>query len=468
MPCAKAPVFFRALRGGRPLSATVEGAAREEAMSSVSSATTGKPLPRAEAPAGQGGAPAGASFLDLLAALGGGGSAAAQQAPQQPSCRENTANFGVGMGRSMRAMAVFNEVKADYEKSLANVTDAKQRAQVLQQLHARSAPKALKLARENGGLYNKAAQFIASLQAGAGDRGIPKEYVNVLSVLTDKAPGKPFAEMAPVLAEEFGKPHTEIFRWIDETPLAAASLAQVHRAELHNGTRVAVKIIYPSLRKEMASDFAVLRTFGASIRPAGLDLTWLLADFEASLAKELDFEQEASNAEQSARILAHLPAVKIPSVVREYTRKSVLTMELEDSLIRISDADKLRAAGLDPMRVGALVADTFAEMALCHGYVHGDPHAGNIYVRAVKGRGNQGSLLDTLVRGRGGVDGAAGNDSGHENRAAGKGDGVGVELVMLDHGCVHTLEEEARERLCKLVLACVERRSADLQVTELN
>jgi len=134
MPCAKAPVFFRALRGGRPLSATVEGAAREEAMSSVSSATTGKPLPRAEAPAGQGGAPAGASFLDLLAALGGGGSAAAQQGPQQPSCRENTANFGVGMGRSMRAMAVFNEVKADYEKSLANVTDAKQRAQVLQQL----------------------------------------------------------------------------------------------------------------------------------------------------------------------------------------------------------------------------------------------------------------------------------------------------------------------------------------------
>ncbi len=206
----------------------------------------------AAAPAGAAGA---ATFQDLLAALGGG--TAAQQAPQQPSCRENTANFGVGMGRSMRAMAVFNEVKADYESALANVTDAKQRAQVLQEVHARSAPKALKLARENGGLYNKAAQFVASLQAGAGDRGIPKEYVDALSVLTDKAPGKPFAEMAPVLTEEFGKPHTEIFKWIDETPLAAASLAQVHRAELLNGTRVAVKIIYPSLRKEMASDFAV-------------------------------------------------------------------------------------------------------------------------------------------------------------------------------------------------------------------
>jgi len=228
----------------------------------------------------------------------------------------------------------------------------------------------------------------------------------------------------------------------------------VHRAELLNGTQVAVKIIYPSLRKEMASDFAVLRTFGASIRPAGLDLTWLLADFEASLAKELDFEQEASNAEQSARILAHLPAVKIPSVVREYTRKSVLTMELEDSLIRISDADKLREAGLDPLRVGALVADTFAEMALCHGHVHGDPHSGNIYVRAVNRQGKNGSLLHSLVQ-----DAAPGVVP--EIRAV--GEETGVELVMLDHGCVHTLDEEARVRLCKLVLACVERRSADLQ-----
>jgi len=231
------------------------------------------------------------------------------------------------MGRSMRAMAVFNEVKADYERSLSNITDPTQRARVLHEVHTRSAPKALQLARENGGLYNKAAQFVASLQAGAGDRGIPKEYVDVLSVLTDKAPGKPFSEMAPVLVEEFGEDPSRTFKWIEETPIAAASLAQVHRAELHNGTRVAVKIIFPALRKEMASDFAVLRTFGAAVKPAGMDLTWLLKDFEAALAKELDFENEATNAERSAHILAHLPNVKVPRVVKEYTRKSVLTME---------------------------------------------------------------------------------------------------------------------------------------------
>jgi hypothetical protein len=98
----------------------------------------------------------------------------------------------------------------------------------------RIAPKALELARAHGGLYNKAAQFVAALQAGAGDRGVPREYVEALSVLTDKAPGLPFAHMAPVLEEEFGKPVGDIFKWIEETPIAAASLAQVHLPEPRN------------------------------------------------------------------------------------------------------------------------------------------------------------------------------------------------------------------------------------------
>ena len=380
---------LRPLRGGSPMSAgaaatascVTEAACLPQNGGAVESGTTPAAEPAAQ-PAPAVSAQPAATLQDLLSALGGCGTASAKEA-LKPSCREDTVNFGVGMARSMRAMAVFNEVKGDYEKSLANITDAAARAQVLRQLHERSAPKALKLARENGGLYNKAAQFVASLQAGAGDRGIPKEYVDVLSVLTDKAPGKPFSEMAPVLEEEFGKPVSEVFKSIEEMPLAAASLAQVHRAELHDGTRVAVKIIYPLLRKEMSSDFAVLRTFGASIKPAGLDLTWLLADFEKELAKELDFENEARNSEATARKLAHLPRVKVPKVFWEYTRKSVLTMELEQSLIHLSDADGLRTAGLDPADVGSLIADTFAEMALCHGHVHGDPHAGNIYVRTV-------------------------------------------------------------------------------------
>ena len=456
LPCAVSQPLraLRPLRGGSPMSAGAAATASsvpEAARLPQNGGAAESGTTPAAAPATPVGAQPAATLQDLLSALGGGGTASAKDA-LKPSCREDTANFGVGMARSMRAMAVFNEVKGDYEKSLANITDAAARAQVLRQLHERSAPKALKLARENGGLYNKAAQFVASLQAGAGDRGIPKEYVDILSVLTDKAPGKPFSEMAPVLEEEFGKPVSEVFKSIEETPLAAASLAQVHRAELHDGTRVAVKIIYPLLRKEMSSDFAVLRTFGASIKPAGLDLTWLLADFEKELAKELDFENEARNSEATARKLAHLPRVKVPKVFWEYTRKSVLTMELEESLIHLSDADGLRSAGLDPADVGSLIADTFAEMALCHGHVHGDPHAGNIYVRTMP-RLPSSSLLHTIT-----------GDASAKSARLPHGDArMHAEIVLLDFGCVHILPEEARVRLCNLVLACVERRSAEVQ-----
>jgi hypothetical protein len=107
----------------------------------------------------------------------------------------------------------------------------------------------------------------------------------------------------------------------------------------------------------------------------------------------------------------------------------------------VVSAAALRAVGLDPMQVGDLVADTFAEMALCHGHVHGDPHAGNIYVRA------QASAAREARAGAG---------------AEGEGGEVTGELVMLDHGQVHVLSEEARLRLCELVLACVERRGRDL------
>ncbi|EKX50448.1 hypothetical protein GUITHDRAFT_157281 [Guillardia theta CCMP2712] len=316
------------------------------------------------------------------------------------------------MGRSFKALAIFNEVKSDYENSLLNVSDPIRRAKVLKEVHARGAQKALQLARENGGIYNKAAQFVASLQGGAGKRGIPEEYVRTLSVLTDQAPPKTFEEIDSVIKEEFGKSAEELFLSFDKKPIAAASLAQVHRALLHNGTEVAVKVIYPSLRKEMASDFSVLRTMGVQVKPGGLDLSVLINDFEKALRGELDFESEATNSEKTAHVLAHMPQAKVPRVLWEFTSKSVLTMEFERDLLRLNDEEGILAAGLRLEDVGELVADTFSEMILCHGHVHGDPHAGNIYVRA-------------------------------------KGSPPRPELVLLDHGLYHSIDDVSREKLCR-------------------
>jgi aarF domain-containing kinase len=235
-------------------------------------------------------------------------------------------------------MAVYNEIKAEYDAfEKRNFTCSKEKTAQFHELHNRSAYKCLDLARENGGIYNKAAQFAASLQGGAGERGIPEEYIKALRVCTDHAPGQPFSKIDAVIIEEFGMSGRQLFRQIDEVPIAAASLGQVHRAVCKDGTEVAVKIIYPELRRELASDFAVFKTLGSQIKPGGFDLQWLVKDFEDALKKELDFEGEARNAERCREMLSHLSNVRVPRVLWNFTRKSVVTTEFQGGLIRVDD-----------------------------------------------------------------------------------------------------------------------------------
>jgi len=236
----------------------------------------------------------GASGPDAVSQLSSMFSAAAagSTSAKVSSVYDNSADMTVGLARSARAMNLFNELKADYDTELAKVHTEEETAAVLEALHERSAPKVLALARNNGGIYNKAAQFVASLQGGAGDKGVPKAYVQALAVLTDGAPFKDFAVMEPVLVEEFGKKGADLFKSIEHRPIAAASLAQVHRAVTKEGETVAVKLLYPALRKEMASDFAVFRVVGSQIKPGGFDLQWLVKDFEEAITMELNFETE--------------------------------------------------------------------------------------------------------------------------------------------------------------------------------
>lgn len=347
--------------------------------------------------------------------------AAGATSAQVKSVHENSADMTIGMARSARAMNLFNEIKADYEAELSKVSTDDDRAAVLEDLHQRSAPKVLALARNNGGIYNKAAQFVASLQGGAGDKGVPKAYVKALAVLTDGAPFKDFSAMEAVLLEEFGEKGRSLFQSIERTPIAAASLAQVHRAVTKEGESVAVKLLYPALRKEMASDFAVFRMVGAQIKPGGFDLQWLVRDFEDALRMELDFETEAKNAMKTAQILQGRRNVRVPRVVESLSCKSVLTMEFIEDMFKVSDKAAISNNHLDPLACGTLIADVFHEMALVHGHVHGDPHAGNVYLRV------------------------------HSCSST----GCTPELVLLDHGLYHPVPDGMRRDLCRLLLASV-------------
>ena len=337
------------------------------------------------------------------------------------------------MGRAMAAMALFEKAKKAY-LALDEVgpEGSPERVAAKEALHVSTAQECLELAKKNGGIYNKAAQFVASLQGGAGDAGIPKAYIEALAVLTDKAPFRPFEDMDACFAEEFGMSAKEAFAEIDETPIAAASLAQVHRAVTKDGRTVAVKLQYPWLKHHLSSDFAVFSMFGQQIKPGGFDLSWLVRDFQVSLTAELDFTGEADNAERCALELSGRPDAHVPEVVREFTSKRVLTTAFVDDMTRCNDVAALRRAGFDPRRVGAALASVFSEMVFVHGHVHGDPHAGNVYVRE---RPNL-------------------NANRRPSPAAREKE---PQIVLLDHGLYHDLSDATRTEFCALVNACVRR-----------
>ena len=243
--------------------------------------------------------------------------------------------------------------------------------------HRRSAEATYRMATRLEGLPIKVCQFI-----GARADILPDEYVEVLSRLQDKVPPRPASTMRAVVERELGAPIETIFATFDDTPIAAASLAQVHRARLHDGRDVAVKIQYPEIAQLVATD---IRSFGflvsvlARLEP-NFDFRVLVDEVTKLVPLELDFLNEASNAERMAGHLAGRADVFIPPVVREHSTGRVLVSEFAPG-VRLTDVDGMRRMGVDPKDVARRVSEIFTEMILVHGFFHGDPHPGNLLVQ---------------------------------------------------------------------------------------
>jgi len=211
---------------------------------------------------------------------------------------------------------------------------------------------------------------------------LPPVYTEALTRLQDDVEPFSFAEVESIVVDELGVSLSHGFATFSETPLAAASLAQVHRAELRSGRQVVVKVQRPGVRETVRQDMAALgelAEFADAHTEVGrrFGFTELLGQFRRSLAGELDYQREAANLVRIRELLADHPRLIVPRPVPDYSTSSVLTMDYIAGR-KLTDVGPLGRLDLDGP---ALVADLFRgylQMILSDGFFHADPHPGNL------------------------------------------------------------------------------------------
>jgi len=212
----------------------------------------------------------------------------------------------------------------------------------------------------------------------------PSEYVEEFSKLQDKVPAFSYAKVEAIIQQDFGKPIPELFRSFDPIPLAAASLGQVHRAQLHSGESVAVKVQRPALKKLFAIDLGILKGITRYFQShpdwgRGRDWTGIYEECCRTLYEEIDYLHEGRNADTFRRNFRDHDWVYTPRVYWRYASPRVLTLEYVPG-IKISHYEALEAAGLDRKSLARLGAKAYLHQLLDSGFFHADPHPGNIAV----------------------------------------------------------------------------------------
>ena len=213
---------------------------------------------------------------------------------------------------------------------------------------------------------------------------IPEPYLHSLEELQDQVKPFPFEEAERILEEELGGRIKKMFRAFDPEPLAAASLAQVHRAETHDGQDVVVKIQRPGVRKIVAEDLEVLDEVAGFLErntEAGRHYRFReqLGELRGALLRELDYRQEARNMELMAENLAEFTDILVPRPLESYSAGRVLTMQYlaGRKITKLTPLARLETNG---QRLAEQLYRAFMKQILIDGLVHVDPHPGNVYL----------------------------------------------------------------------------------------
>jgi ubiquinone biosynthesis protein len=211
---------------------------------------------------------------------------------------------------------------------------------------------------------------------------LPRAFTRELESLQDDVPPHPFRDVDKAFSAFYGKPATVCFASIERTPVAAASLGQVHRATMHDGRKVAVKVLYPGIRDVIRVDMRavglVLRVVKRWLPVQHLEIVHRsLVDL---LRRETDYVHEAACMERMAKNFAEEPDILFPEVIHEFTSPDTLTMTFMDG-VKITRVDELDRLGIDRRRLATRLVQSFYKQLFVDRYFHADPHPGNFLVQ---------------------------------------------------------------------------------------
>ncbi|HQY92504.1 AarF/UbiB family protein, partial [Caldilinea sp.] len=238
---------------------------------------------------------------------------------------------------------------------------------------------------ELGPTFVKFGQMISSRA-----EALPDDWQVEFNKLQSNVPPFPGQEAVALVEKALGKPIHELYAEFAVEPFAAASTAQVHRAKLHDGADVVVKVQRPNIVPKIKADLQVLndvlQTIAARVEwMRENDILGIFGEFANNLVKELDYRNEAFNARQLADTMSSFAEVEIPTMYREYTTANVLTMSYVEG-VKIINVEKIAAAGHDPERLARTFLRVMIKQLIFDGYFHGDAHPGNILVSLETGK----------------------------------------------------------------------------------
>lgn len=343
----------------------------------------------------------------------------------------------VGIVRFGRAALTASSIAADYKWTLYNAEKTSHDYdEILSKIHLRSAQKLKAVFCKNGGAFIKVGQHIGGL-----DYLLPDEYVKTMKQLHNNAPESNIADLFKTIEVDLNCKVHEIFKSIEDRPIGTASLAQCHKAYLHDGTCVAVKIQHPDVKKNSSAD---IKTMTFLIHCLGkifpdFKFKWLAEETAKNLPVELDFVNEADNVEKVANMFKNHSFIKVPKIYRKYCSDRIITMEYCEGFT-INDRANIMKNNINVNKITERLGIIFSEMIFANGFVHCDPHPGNVLIRPITKT----------------------TETNHQNSDSKKTNDF--EIVLLDHGLYQELSEDFRYNYAKIWMAILDKDINRLEV----